>query len=175
MFLAVLAGNAVSCLFNYCTATFFVVFLPLLQSTSNFFFSYCNFFFNYCNFFFRMLYSILLDIFDIPVVYSGFLPDFLPVFGWNQFLGSQKHSRRFHNHKRCETKLHVEWKWRSTWHFLTQQNSLIMPKINLNLLRKLASLVTEVNSRWFLALKKKFASLKKILTFYASSIQQISN
>ena len=99
---------------------------------------------------------------------------FLPVFGWNQFLGSQKHSRRFHNHKRCETKLHVEWKWRSTWHFLTQQNSLIMPKINLNLLRKLASLVTEVNSRWFWALKKNFASLKKILTFYASSIQQIS-
>ena len=49
-----------------------------------------------------------------------------------------------------------------------------MPKINLNLLRKLASLVTEVNSRWFWALKKIFASLKKILTFYASSIQQIS-
>jgi len=31
--------------------------------------------------------------------------------------------------------------------FLTQPNFLIMPKINLNLLRKLASLVTWVNSR----------------------------
>ena len=31
--------------------------------------------------------------------------------------------------------------------FFTQQNSLIMPEINLNLQRKLASLVTLVNSR----------------------------
>ena len=57
--------------------------------------------------------------------------------------------------------------------FLTQPNFLIMPKINLNLLRKLASLVTWVNSRWFLALKKNLASLKKSSFFYAASIQQI--
>ena len=49
--------------------------------------------------------------------------------------------------------------------FLTQPNFLIMPKINLNLLRKLASLVTWVNSRWYLALKKNFASLKKVSIF----------
>ena len=59
--------------------------------------------------------------------------------------------------------------------FLTQPNFLIMPKINLNLLRKLASLVTWVNSRWFLALKKNLASLKKSSFFYAASIQQILN
>ena len=44
--------------------------------------------------------------------------------------------------------------------FLTQQNSLIMPEINLNLQRKLASLVTLVNSRWFWALNKNFVRLK---------------
>ena len=98
----------------------------------------------------------------------------MPVFWWNLLLYLLKTLSEV---SQCGKK----WQKATCWMengvqkelFLTQPIFLIMPKINLNLLRKLASLVTWVNSRWFLALKKNLASLKKSSFFYAASIQQI--